>query len=503
MSIPKEPRQLMINLMYLVLTAMLALNVSAEIFHAFDVLDSGLGDSSDTVERSNQKLIRAIEQQIDAYPQYEPYRTRVRRTQQLRAELTDWIADLRSELLDAAGGLDEQGIPVRARDKDLPTRLLVENGRGAQLEARVRSVRDSLLALLPPAERDRLQQSIPLRIGALPARAETDSWSEFTFRQMPVAAVLPILSKFENDTHIAETTVLNHFFNALNVSDVKADRFAAVVSADRSYVIRGEQYRSEIFLSSYSSSADNLEITVDGRRLPVRDGRAIFEAPAGSVGKRQHRAVVTVTNPLDGRRETFERTFAYEVGERSVTVSADKMNVLYVGVDNPISISAAGVPSHEVKVRAQGLTLTPTANGRYTATATRPGAGSITVSGGGLEPTTFPYRIKRIPDPVVKLGKKPSGSIGAAEFRAQRGLIPWTEGFDWDARCSVDGFTLTRVRKGDAARATNRGSRFTDTARQLVEGAQRDDLYYFDAIKVRCPGDAVGRSMPALVFTIR
>ena len=503
MSIPKEPRQLMVNLMYLVLTAILALNVSAEIFHAFDVLDTGLTDSSQTVEQSNEKLVRAIEQQIDAYPQYEPYRARVQRTQELRRELTELVTDLRTELLVAAGGLDEDGLPVRARDKDIPTRLLVDNGRGAELEQRVRSVRDSLLALLPVEERDRLKNSIPLKINDLPARAKTDDWSEFTFRQMPVMAVLPILSKFENDARIAETTLLNHFFNELNISEIKADRFAAVVSADRSYIIRGDRYRSEIFLSSYSSSADNIEITVDGRPLTVRDGKAVFEASAGSVGKRRHRAVVTVTNPLDGSRETFERTFGYEVGERSVTVSADRMNVLYLGVDNPISISAAGVSSGDVRVNAEGMNLRRTENGKYLAKPSRVGQGSITVSGGGLEPTTFPYRLKRIPDPVVKLGRTPSGSMNVGEFRAQRGLIAWLENFDFDARCTVDGFSMTRVRKGDALRATNRGGRFVGDAQRLVQNAERDDLYYFDAIKARCPGDEVGREMPAMVFNIK
>ena len=505
MSIPKEPRQLMINLMYLVLTAMLALNVSAEIFHAFKVLDEGNLASSNTVSASNDRLVRAIEQQIDAYPKYEPYRERVQRTQALRRELVEQVGQLRAELIEAAGGMQENGLPVRYKDKDISTKLLVDEGRGAELEQRVLATREHLLAQIDdPTERERLEAAIPLNIPALPAGADADDWATFTFRQIPVGAILPILSKFENDVRIAETTLLNHFFNELNVSEIKADKFAAMVSADQSYVIRGDRYRSEIFLSSYSSSADNITITVDGRALPVRDGRAVFERPAGDTGKKSHTAVITVTNPIDGSTERFERTFNYEVGERSVAVSADKMNVLYAGVDNPISISAAGIPSAEVRVGAEGTPLNKTGAGKYIARPTQPGTATITVSGGGLEPTSFPYRIKRIPDPVVKLGGKHlGGTMRIAEFRAQRGLIPVLENFDFDARCEVQGFQVTRVRKGDATNASNRGASYNDAARRLIGNSERNDIFLFDKVKARCPGDAAGRELPGLVFTLK
>ena len=495
----------MINLMYLVLTAMLALNVSAEIFHAFKVLDEGNLASSHTVSAGNDRLVQAIEQQIDAYPKYEPYRERVERTRFLRRELVEHVEQLRAELLEAAGGLQDNGLPLRYKDKDITTKLLVDEQRGAALEQQVRATRDQLLAQIEdPAERARLEAAIPLRIPELPATAKTEDWATFTFRQMPVGAILPILSKFENDVRIAETTLLNHFFNELNVSEIKADKFAAVVSADQSYVIRGDRYRSEIFLSSYSSSADNITITVDGRALPVRDGKAVFERPAGTTGKQSHTAVISVTNPIDGSTERFERNFTYEVGERSVAVSADKMNVLYAGVENPISISAAGIPSAEVRVRAEGTPLTKNGTGKYVAVPTRPGEATITVSGGGLEPTVFPYRIKRIPDPVVKLGGKHlGGTMRIAEFRAQRGLIPVLEQFDFDARCEVQGFQVTRVRKGDAANVSNRGAAYGDSARRLIAASERDDLFVFDKVKARCPGDAAGRELPGLVFTLK
>jgi len=212
---------------------------------------------------------------------------------------------------------------------------------------------------------------------------------------------------------------------------------------------------------------------------------------------------IKMTNPITGEEETFSRNFGYEVGDRSVAVSLDKMNVMYVGVENPVSISAAGISTTDMIVNASGINLTKKGNGKFVAIPKRKGEASITVSGGGLDPTTLKYKIKKIPDPTMKLGNNTGGSIRLAEFRAQQGLIPILENFDFDAKCSVDGFEITRVRNGDAATAKNRKARFGSDARRLIDKAALKDIFYFDNIKVRCPGDETGRKMPGMFFNIK
>ena len=504
MSIPKEPRQLMINLMYLVLTALLALNVSAEIFNAFHLMDDSLQASSATVAKANQKLVSAIDQQAEAYEQYAAYRDLAREAQALSRTFDAEVQVLYDSIVALAGGLDDSGLPVQARNKDIATRLLVTEGGGAALLDRLTATREGLLALVADSiARAQLSADFPLRTPPLPERAADSDWSTFTFQKMPVVAVLPILRKFQNDVKIAETSVLNHFFNQLNINEIKPDRLAAVVAADQSYVIRGEPYRSEIFLSAYSSTADNLSVSVDGRPLRVVDGKAVFEGATGSVGKQRHTARVRVTNPITGEEETFTKEFFYEVGERSVTVAADKMNVLYVGVDNPLSISAAGVPTNQLSVDAQGITLTKIDNGKYTTRPTRTGDASITVSGGGLAPTTFPYRVKRIPDPTLYMGNRKGGKISVAEMGVQPGLLPRLENFDFRARCKIDGFEAVRVRGGEANVQTNRGGSFTGPVKTMLENVKRKDVVYFNNVKARCPGDTAGRDLGGLVFTIK
>lgn len=504
-SIPKEPRQLMINMMYLVLTAMLALNVSAEILNAFMSLDRGLQESSEIVQLSNDQLTNAIQMQAEAYSQFEPYWEKTRDVNSLVVELESYLEEIKNTLVEAAGGRDEHGMPVKKKNKEIASRMMVEEGRGDELRDRILKAREALLSTVEEeTDRQALAEAIPLRIADLPEGKEEEDWSTFTFNQMPVVSVLPLLTKYQNDARIAQTVLLNHFLKKTEVNTIKPDAFIPVVAAEKSYVIRGEPYQSEIFLAAYSSTADNIKMWVDGNPLEVRNGKAAFNSRTSSIGPRQHKMRVELTDPVTGEVKRFDKTFGYEVGERSVTVAAEKMNVLYVGVENPLAISAAGVPSGQIRVSATGTELKKSGNGKYIAVPERTGDATITVSGPGLNPTSFPYRVKRIPDPVPALGTLEGGDVPAGTFRAQQGLIPHLKYFDFEARCSVISYEMARKpRSGDVVISNNQGARYESDTKRLVNLADHGDTYYVDRIKVKCPGDVATRELSGMIFRIK
>ncbi|MEM8906418.1 MAG: gliding motility protein GldM [Bacteroidota bacterium] len=505
MAIPKEPRQLMINLMYIVLTAILALNVSAEILDAFLSMDQSISESSQIIHRSNDRLMSAIEDQAEAYSQYEHLREKGTAVRQISHAFTTYISTLKEELVDISGGLDEEGRPKGRKDKDVTTRLMIDEGKGALLEQEILRTRAALLEQIDAEEvREQLAQNMPLKINPVPADSDKTSWAQHTFQQMPVAAVLPLLAKLQNDVKVSETSILNHFFNQTSTDIFKPDAFIPVVAAKAGYVSLGEEYEAELFLSAYSSTADNLGISVDGRTVPVRNGKAIFRHRPNSIGGKEHQMDIRLTDPITGAIQQFRKTFRYEVGERSVTVSADKMNVFYVDVDNPLSVSAAGVPSGEVVVEADGASLRKISNGHYIVKPQQIGEATIRVSGGGLDPYSMTYRVKRIPDPIILLGNKRSGGMRAAEFKVHPGIRPHLEHFDFDAKCRIEGFELARVRRGDDVRVeSNVGGAYQGRAKSLIEQARVGDTYYFDKIKVKCPGDRVGRLLGGMIFNIR
>lgn len=505
MSIPKEPRQLMINLMYIVLTAILALNVSAEILNAFLAMNDSISESSAIVAKSNQQIVSAIRQQAEAYSQFEPLSQKAGEVSKISASFNQYIDDLKNELIETSGGYDEEGKLKGLKDKDVTTRMFVKEERGDKLEKKILELREQLLAIVEDEEvRAQLSSSIPLNIKPIPEDSDKESWAAFNFQQMPVAAILPLLSKFQNDAKVSETAILNHFLRQTNTEEMKADAFEAVVAADKSYVIRGEDLTAEIFLGAYSSTADNIAVRVNGRSVPVRNGKAMLNVQPEGLGSKEMDVRIDVTNPVSGEVKSYNKIFKYEVGERSVAVSADKMNVFYVGVKNPVTISAAGIPSTEMQVRAEGVQLEKVNNSQFVAVPTRPGKAIITVSGGGLNPTSFEYRVKKIPTPIPMMGRYKSGRIKPNEFKVYDQIKAIHEHFDFDAKCNVTGFEITRVqKKGDPQIYENRGGKFEERTKRIMRQADFGDVYYFENIRAKCPGDSNTRKLSSMIFRIR
>jgi gliding motility-associated protein GldM len=510
MSIPKEPRQLMINLMYLVLTALLALNVSAEVMNAFFALDKGLKNSAGIVDKSNEQLIKSINAQADAYknPNNEKYRQNASQAQQIAADFVSYIENIRTDLMNKAQGPSDADptIPKDIRNKDITTDMFLNEGLGGQIEAKINETRQKFLALV---DNDKaVESALPLIVEALPPGVESANWVEYKFKQMPVAAVWPTLGKMQTDAKTSATAVLNYCAQKVGGEDIKFDAFEPAVSAQKSYIIQGEKYVADVYLSAYSTSAaGGVSITAGGQSLPVKDGKGHYEVGTSGVGERKYTVSINVTNPLTKEVKNYSKEFAYEVGQRSVAVSLDKMNVFYIGVTNPVSVSAAGVSSNDVTVSGSGagINVAKKGGGKYDITVTTPGEAVLTVAGGGAS-QKFTYRVKRIPDPIPLLGAKhKSKTMGNGEFKAQSGIAAVLENFDFEARCEIVGFEATYLKKRQdpSPPIQNGGARFNDRVQGMVGQAGPGDAYFFDNIRAKCPGDAVGRDLGGLSFKIK
>lgn len=548
MSIPKEPRQLMINLMYLVLTALLALNVSAEVMNAFFTLDEGNKASMGTVNRQLDQTVNGLKNLL-ADDSKAKYRAIEPAVDQVRADVNSFSAyvdNLRDQLIDKAGnndgkvsgketGTDDytmsygKSVPKGKKNKDITTEILVNNGVGEELKAEVLGVKKKMVdtytkllqengqafGLKPEEIQSRINNianDLPLGIDDETwknPKAKRKSWSDFKFRQMPLAAVLPLLSKMQSDAKSSEAALVNSMAELAGGRVVEFDAFFPVVQAEKSYVIKGEPFKAKISVGTYSSSLNpsDIGIFVDGRKIPVNDeGIAEYTGSTGTVGTRTIKLRAEVKNPLTGEVSDGDATYTYEVGERSVAISADKMNVFYIGVDNPISVSAAGVSSNDLKVGISGGggTMKKVGSNTWNVTVNKPTDDcKVNVSGGGMN-ASKQFRVKRIPDPIARLGNKADGSMGNGEFKVQRGLIAWLDNFDFDAKCDIQGFNLVKVAKrSDPVEKTNRGGSFGDEAQRLVSSAKPGDTYYFENVKARCPGDVAGRKINSLVFRIK
>jgi len=524
MSIPKEPRQLMINVMYLVLTALLALNVSAEIFNAFDMVDKGLIKANDALDAGNKDLPASIKESAKKGAQFQVYADRTDVANAISKEASDYIKALMDSVIDESGNKNGQvddgdyivdnGITELKGKRDYAgtTRLLVDGGKGEELKEKMLESKNKFLELIDEADRADFASKLAINIDEETWKKSVNkkvNWADFTFGHMPLGATMPIFSKFVNDIKSSEAAVLNYLAGKVGLTkEVVLNKFRVVSAPKKSYVIKGETFETEVFLSASADQKSNtgIRISVNGANLPISpEGAAKFTQSASSVGVKKYEAVASITNPITNETDTYKQTFEYEVGERSVTISAAKMNVFYIGVDNPVEVSAAGVPSAQINVSMDGGTITR-ADGIYNVVVQGPPGrdAKITVSAPGVS-SSKTFRIKRIPDPVPTLGpKERGGKIGNGTFKGLGGLVPTLEGFDFDARCNIGGFLLVRIAKRqDPEFAPNQGAKIAGQAAALQAKAVPGDKYFFQDIKCKCPGDPAERNLGQLVFDVQ
>ncbi len=518
MSIPKEPRQLMINLMYLVLTAMLALNVSAEIINAFYALNRGLKTSNGIVGDSNDKLRSAIMTQAKDNAKYAPFAKGANDAQAISKDFETYIKGYYDQLVKDAGGIDPKygDRPVRYKDKDVTTNLMINNKKGEEMMKKIMDTRASFINSVPEgAERKAMEAQIPLMVDSISKDSKATNWPEYKFKQMPVAAVLATFSKYINDAKTSETALMNYYFNKMSIVDFKVDKFKVIISPKKSYLIKGDKFEADVALAAYNSNSNgalNASISVNGQGITLKDGQGHYESGTSSLGKQTVNATARLTNPFTGLSEEAKGSIEYEVGERSGTVSAEKMNVIYVGVDNPVEVSAAGVSSNSLKLSCGGCNATQKDNNHYIVTSDRPGTKAIlTLTGENGFSLAKEFRVKGIPSPVPKINTEPfdkpgagGGVLNSGVFAASTALLAKLENFDFDARCNIQSFVLVyRPKVEDAQQVNCNSAEFNSDVRRYVSKARAGDVFNFFEIKAKCPGDAIGRPVGTLTYLIK
>jgi gliding motility-associated protein GldM len=494
------PRQKMINMMYLVLTALLALNVSAEILNAFKTVNGSITRSNDMIDAKNAK----VKQLLDAEKKNQPEKV---------AELEGLVAQVQGKSTEVVAYIDglKKQLEKAESDADLEvgTRLLAEGPDGRTLKTKLESFRDDIGKIMTKYP---LPSAIPVDVTPPPpgeggAKLE---WQMAFFHMVPKVAALTILNKFENDVKNTEAMCMDRLAKEAVSVEVTLDKFEPLVSAKSSYVLVGDKYEATIGLGAYSTAIVP-EVYVGGAKIEVKDGKATYSVPATHAGSFTVPTEVKIpkrTKKADGSQdyEIAKGELKYDVGvPAGAAVMLDKMNVVYIGVDNPITISSgAGDEKTSAIPTGGGITLTHSGPGKYIAKATTPDLKAhIQVSVKGGKTTDFPIRVKRIPDPVPTLGGKlRGGNAQPGTIKAQTGIVPVLDNFDFEARFNVESYDMVFVSKGEIFRATTSGPLFNAQMTTFLSRAKPKDVIYLEEIKVRGP-DGTPRKIGQIVFTIQ
>lgn len=514
MSIPKEPRQLMINLMYLVLTALLALQLSSSIINAFTLLDNGLKGSNKVLDDKNKAIGAGIQATVDKRngdALAKDVQDRAQKAKEVGEELVSYLDGIKEDFIKVkfAGqeiyetnketGEKEMAMAIR-KDMYASQGYFLENKKGTEVKNKIADARKKLLELLPDTMRNRIESKLTLKVDDKSKSGDPHStWEARHFDHLPVAAINTVLSKFQGDARTDVSTIMEALSKMIGVKDIIMDQFAAVVSYKTpTFLLEGEKFEADIYLSSFSSMANNIYIN----GAPMKGGKSSISQVASGIGTKKGGGTITVKDPTGGSKP-YPYTWQYEVGTLGGSVSLDKMNVFYIGVDNPVTIAVSGAKKSEVQASLSGGNMSPNGEGKYTVRVSAPGEARMTVTAKGKTVMSPTFRIKRIPDPIGTISPtyKPGG-IQSGTFKAQGGIIALLEGFDFECKFNVLSYEVTFAQKRqDLVTAQNSGARFAGPVAAMQQKCKPGDIFYFDNLRVQgCDGQV--RKLPSFSYKI-
>ena len=445
MALPKEPRQKMINIMYLVLTAILALNVSAEVINAFKTVDTSLQNSNTNITTSNATLYASLEAKKNEAASAvlaNIWAPKAETAKKLSADMMAYIEDLKAQLKKASNlryvekdGKQVEDFKLDALDPS--TRLFETEGRGKEFEAKLVAYKKAMLDI-DPAIKKAYEATLPIDV--TPPLSQEGHQKDFTtsyFHMTPTIAALTMLSKFQNNIKNAENQVVSFCHTQVGKVEVHMDKVGVLVGQNSNYLMPGQELTVKAGVGAYSSASKGT-ININGSSKTLIDGQTTYKTTVSGAGPHTIQITGTFTGE-DGKPVPINDKVEYVVGTPGGSaVMLDKMNVFYIGVDNPVTISS-GTGWDKTHVTMEGGTISGN-NGKFTVRVSAGTTASITVNSDG-KPSTFPFRIKRIPDPVFKVG---DGKIRmpAVAFKAQDFCRAELENFDFDIKYTVVNATV-------------------------------------------------------------
>jgi len=502
MSLPKEPRQKMINMMYLVLTALLALNVSAEILNAFKTVDRSLMIASGVAEQKNQEIFKSFKAKLEDPTSREKaaiWEPKAQQAKKISDELYNYIETLKTELKKESGLKTVDGKEeFKEDDLDAGTRLLVQpapegKGKGKELFEKLKAYREQLLSIDPEMKKE-IEVGLPLDLTIPPTSSEAgkSDWSYAYFHMTPTIAAITILSKFQNDVRNSESKAVEFCHKQIGQVEIIYDQFQAFAGTNTQYLMPGEELVITAGIGAFSKAAQP-SVSIDGANVSLNaEGTAEYKTRVGGSGAGIKRVRISYAKP-DGTTAVVEKEIKYTVGiPAGLTVSTDKTRVFYKGLENPLSVTGGGGDEKvNVSIEGAGASLRKAGPGQYIVTCTQLGTVNV-VANDGKNVQKIAIPVKRVPDPIVVVGGSAGGAMPANVFRVQSGAIAELRDFVFEGVAyKVMSFMLICTGKGfdEPEFAEVNSASFKDAAAQaLIRRCQAGSTVTIGEIKVLEPG---------------
>ena len=531
----ETPRQKMIAMMYLVLTALLALNVSKEILEAFLIVNESMESTNESLSARIEGRYAKFDQQLKMNKdKVEPYWNKAQTVKTQSEDLINYINQLQFDLIKVSEGKTAEEVnslyytdsivngaskkvlllsEVPTKDKYVATtRYLVrDNGKGEsfELSKRMHAFRTTILTTMELPETD-------TKIGLVTnennrtyhdADGQKQNWEQHNFYQTILAADITILNKIIGEVKSAEYNAVNYLYGSVSEKDFKFDHVTAKVIPRSTYVLKGEKYEAEILVAAYDSKmkpdvivlqgVDELTAKNKGRAKKIvgEEGTVKLEFAATKEGIQKYAGQIEMLDPSTNQKVSYPFSGAYIVAPPALIVAPLKMNVFYIGVDNPVAISSPGLPDESIKSSINLGTLKKGKDGDWVVRINKKPKGiskvyiSATAKVGekDLSLGKKEFRIKRVPDPTAEIAGQTGGQMDKNTLLAAAAIIPNMKDFEFDLYFEVTSYTFATIVNGDWLPKNVRGNRFTGEINGIIKNGKRKQKFFFENIQAKGP----------------
>lgn len=539
----ETPRQKMIGMMYLVLTAMLALNVSATVLDAFVLVDNGLSQTTKSFSIKNERLYNQMESAYTVNPtKVEPWKNITDEIRIKTAEIIDYIQDLKiltietaekkkaAALINENKEIDTKNISGKG-DTNTSGRLFLTaegGGKATELKQKIITYREYMQSHLNPETAEQLYNSISNILNTddpppSPSGAP-HTWESTRFDHVPLVAVFPQLTKVQLDILNVEAEVVGYLLQQVDAGDFKVNKLDAIVIPKSNYIIQGNEFTADIFLAASDTTQvpriyigryesyltdqgiEDYRMVGSYTELPVVGGKGIYTQKATGLGMSRWSGLLEVTAP-DGSKLKRPFDHEYEVARPPVVISPTKMNVFYRAVDNPVDISISGISADKISATIDGGGSIKRVGGTFIVNPGRGDKCNITVfadvDGSRRNMGTVPFRIREVPDPFAQVRNITGRTVNKNELAAALVLeAKMPEWFEFELSFTIRSFTVLATVGGVTRPATSNNQLITDEQRRLFENLRSGSNVIITDIKAVGPTGNV-RDLNDIVYKIR
>ncbi|MEN8116818.1 MAG: gliding motility protein GldM [Bacteroidota bacterium] len=530
---PETPRQKMINMMYIVLTAMLALNVAAEVLEAFRVVDASLLQTLKAVDMQNAQVYASFDQAYAENPtKVREWKAKADEVKLKSEDIISYIAQLKDELVRYSGSklINEENPMTEddyvhvtiegdtleiAKEDDLngPSEMMITQKRANELKNKIVDYRNILIAQINEEDNElkaTILSELDISDPSVKAKdaSEAKTWEIEHFLDKPLIAVMTLLSKIQIDVKNSEANLVKYLYEQIDAGSFKFNRLGAQVIANSNVVLLGDEYRADVFLAA-EDTTQQPQIFINGREVEVKDGKAIYRGNTGQSGVFKWSGLIKYKTP-GGIIKSYPFEQEYQVTRPAVTMSATKMNVFYKGLENPFEVGGGGIPNENLQVRMTNGRVTKRGNqyiieptdldeqGRNTEVSVY-----ATIGGERRLIGTTDWRVKRVPDPVAQINGQSGGDIRREVLSIQDGVMAVLEDFDFEFKYTITQFTLeTTGAGGYTNRFPSRSKWFTTEQKNALSRINLNSIVYIGDIKA-VGDDGTTRDLDPISFKIK